>query len=77
MSQSSWTHLFVHEPSRILGDVVPPALRPLPVVQPQLVAVLRLAGHDPLVDGLVLMADQQKLLPPLVSIQTGGDEFVT
>jgi len=46
------------------------APRPLPVLPPHLAAVLRLAARDSLVDGLVLTAHQQKLLPPLVGIQT-------
>lgn len=69
-----WTHLSIGESSGVLGDVIPPALRPLPVIQPQLAAVLGLAGRDPLVDGLILTADQQELLPPPVSVQTEEDE---
>lgn len=53
-----WTHLFLCEPSGVSGNIVPPTLRPLPVIQPQLPAVLWLATRDSLVDGLILLADQ-------------------
>lgn len=65
-----WTHLFLCEPSGVSGNVVPPTLRPLPVIQPQLPTVLWLARCDSLVDSLILTADQQKLLPPFVGVQT-------
>lgn len=65
-----WTNLFLCEPSGVSGNIVPPTLRPLPVIQPQLPAVLWLARRDSLVDGLILTADQQKLLPPFVGVQT-------
>lgn len=64
-----WAHLFVREPVRVSGDVVPPTLRPLPVIQPQLAAVLRLATCDSTVNVVVLTTHQQHLLPPLASIQ--------
>lgn len=72
-----WTRLFLHGflhgSSRVARDVVAQTLRPLPVIQPQLAAVLWLAGDDSLIDALVLASDQQKLLPPPVGIQTEED----
>lgn len=70
MSILVWTHLFVHKPMRVSGDIVPPTLRPLPVIQPQLAAVLRLATRNSMVNGVILTTHQQQLLPPLASIQT-------
>ena len=63
-------HLLVLDPSRVASDVLSSTLFPLPVVQPQLPAVLRLAGRDSLVDGLVLIGHMQQLIPPLLSVQT-------
>lgn len=65
-----WTHLFVHKPMRVSGDVVPPTLRPLPVIQPQPAAVLRLPTRNSMVNGVILTTHQQQLFPPLASIKT-------